>query len=76
MKNITLEDLLQKHFGLNGNLVDDCGQFTQNGAVAYGKMTDFIFDLGNHVRLHISDNTGKEIIKLVDIFDEYEHSSD
>lgn len=68
MKNITLEDLLQKHFGLKGD-IDTLDGFVE----AYGKMVDFLYDLGGHVKLHINKRLGDEIIKLVDTFDEYEH---
>ena len=92
MKNITLEDLLQKHFGLKGNLVlkseivtdddyvDDSPDlelrhWTLDGLKAYGAMVDFLYDLGEHVKLHVDKRLGMEIIRLVDTFDEYEHDS-
>ena len=79
MKNITLEDLLQKHFCLNGDLISksaDVGhrKWTLDGLKSYGKMVDFLYDLGNHVKIHVNDKLGNDIIKLVDTFDEYEHT--
>ena len=70
MKNITLEDLLQKHFGLED------GIDTAHGFEAYRKMVDFLYDFGGHVKMHIDNRLGDEIVALVDVFDEYEHSAD
>ena len=76
MKNITLEDLLQKHFGLKGYIGEyhrgeDKMVWTEEGLIAYGKMTDFLFDLSRHVALHIDEKLANKIIKLVDAFDAY-----
>ena len=83
MKNITLEDLLQKHFGLEGDLVSvdnsqdlKPSQWSLDGLKAYGRMIDFLFDLGEHVKLYINNRLGDEIIRLVDTFDEYECGAD
>ena len=71
MKNITLEDLLQKHFGLEGPISTINTGWTQEGLIAYGKMTDFLFDLSKHVALHIDEKLADKIVKLVDTFDTY-----
>lgn len=96
MENITLEDILQRHFGLKGTLYlkkpiaegyvggkrsvgdydppsPEFRYWTKAGFKAYGKLTGMLFDLSKHVSLHISDELGREIAKLVDIFDDYEH---
>lgn len=99
MENITLEDILQKHFGLKGPLLlkkpiaegyvggnRNRGDFdppspeyrywTKAAIAAYGRMTDMLFDLSKHVSNYVSEELGQEIIRLVDTFDSYEHSSD
>lgn len=99
MENITLEDILQTHFGLKGALYlkkpiaegyvggnRNMGDFdapspeyrywTKAGFKAYGRLTEMLYDLSKHVSLHISDELGREIVKLVEIFDDYEHGSD
>lgn len=99
MENITLEDLLQKHFGLKGNLYlkkpevvgyvggnrsrgdydppsPEYRYFTKAGCRAYARFTDFIFDFSKHVHLHMNEELGKEIARLVDLFDNYEYCSE
>lgn len=85
-RNITLEDMLQKHFGLRGNLckksIDEAyiggnsenSRYTKAGYKAYEKFVSCLYDLSAHVRQHINTNLGKEIAALVDIFDDYEHT--
>lgn len=35
-----------------------------------------LFDLSKHVSMHMNDELGKEIGRLVDIFDDYEYCSE
>lgn len=85
MKNISLEEMLQKHFGLKGALYlkhpvkDNAGNiirnWTINGVKAYDRFTAFLSDISHHVNFYINDKLGNEIGKLIEIFDEYEKSS-
>lgn len=85
MKTISLEELLQKHFGLKGNLYlkrpikDKRGNivraWTSNGFKAYDRFTKFLTDLGHHVYSYIDDDLGKKIGNLPNLFDDYEKSS-
>ncbi len=99
MENITLEDILQKHFGLrsrlylkNPEIVGRVGgnkqkhdydppspefrYWTKAGIKAYGRFTDALFSLSQHVRLHINTQKGDDIAKLIDIFNEYEYGNE
>lgn len=99
MENVTLEDILQKHFGLKGNLYlkkpeivgyvggnrsrgdydapsPEYRYFTKAGCNAYARFTACLFDLSKHVSLHMNAGLGKEISRLVDLFDNYESCSE
>lgn len=99
MENVTLEDILQKHFGLKGNLYlkkpliegyvggnrnrgdfdapsPEYRYFTKAGCNAYARFIACLYDLSKHVSLHMNDELGKEISRLVDLFDDYESSSE
>lgn len=82
MRKITLEELLQKHFGLNGalelankiNTRAESRNWSAQGHKAYARMASFIYDLSAHVEL-MQDNEklASEIEGLVDVFDKYEY---
>ena len=99
MENVTLEDILQRHFNLKGNLYlkkpevvgyvggnrsrgdfdapsPEYRYFTKVGLNAYARFTDCLIDLSKHVSMHMNDELGKEIGRLVDIFDDYEYCSE
>lgn len=99
MENVTLEDILQKHFGLKGNLYlktpeivgyvggnrsrgdfdapsPEYRYYTKAGCSAYARFTVFLYDLSKHVSLHMNAGLGKEITRLVDLFDNYEYCSE
>lgn len=85
MGTVSLEEILQQHFGLKGALYlkrplkDDNGyikrNWTKNGFKAYDRFTKFLADLGHHVKFYIDDDTGRKISKLIEAFDDYEKSS-
>lgn len=72
MKNLTLEDVIQRNFGLKGNLYKPDGTFSKEGNEAYGRFTDLLGDLSNHVALHIDSALGGKILALIEVFDRYE----
>lgn len=99
MENVTLEDILQRHFGLKGNLYlkkpeivgyvggnrsrgdfdapsPEYRYFTKAGCKAYARFSVCLFDLSKHVSLHMDSGLGKEIGRLVDLFDNYEYCSE
>lgn len=72
---MTLEEVLQNYFGLNGSLwldEDKCTQekrWTQEGYVAYNRLTDLIYDLAK-----ITDTF--EPNEVIDDLDKLEYIND
>lgn len=57
----SLEDILKDNFGLKGDLCKKTGQYTQKGYIAYEKLIQLIYSLGD-----IIDIDTENIIKQLD----------
>lgn len=82
----SFEEILQRYFGLKGPLYKESADvqldkngnvegvywWTDEGCKAYGRFTDFLQELGDHVGFYINDKLGRKIIDLIPDFDEYD----
>lgn len=50
---MTLEFILQKHFGLKGSVFNKNGRLNHNGLVAYKKLIDCIIDVSVMVPIYV-----------------------
>lgn len=67
----TLEDLLQKHFGLKDNLcTKNLDDVTEQGIGAYKRMTNFLYDLSSLLNDENKIDINAVITELDNILDE------